>query len=72
MKLHYLLVSLCACYIGGAQADIYKHVDADGHVGGLGGGVDGPVALGAQGFIGAAQEEDLDESVKVYLSPAVL
>ena len=32
MKLRYLLVSLCACYVGGAQADIYKHVDADGHV----------------------------------------
>ena len=32
MKLRHLLVSLCACYISGAWADIYKHVDADGHV----------------------------------------
>ena len=33
MKLQlYLLVLLCAGHIGWAQADIYKHIDADGHV----------------------------------------
>ncbi len=32
MKLRLLLVALCAGHVGWAQADIYKHVDADGHV----------------------------------------
>jgi len=32
MKSHYLLVFLCTGYIGWAQAEIYKKVDADGHV----------------------------------------
>lgn len=32
MKPHYLLVFLCAGYINWAQAEIYKKVDADGHV----------------------------------------
>jgi hypothetical protein len=32
MKLHYLLVFLCTGYIGWAQAEVYKKVDADGHV----------------------------------------
>jgi hypothetical protein len=32
MKQHYLLVFLCAGYINWAQAEIYKKVDADGHV----------------------------------------
>ncbi len=32
MKLRLLLVVLCAGHVGWAQADIYKHVDADGHV----------------------------------------
>jgi hypothetical protein len=32
MKSHYLLVLLCTCYIGWAQAEIYKKIDADGHV----------------------------------------
>ena len=32
MKPHYLLVFLCAGYISWAQAEIYKSVDADGHV----------------------------------------
>ncbi len=32
MKLRLLLVALCASHVGWAQADIYKHVDADGHV----------------------------------------
>ena len=29
---HYLFALLCAGHIGWAQADIYKHIDADGHV----------------------------------------
>ncbi len=32
MKLRLLLVALCAGHVGWAQADIYKRVDADGHV----------------------------------------
>ncbi len=32
MKPRYWFVLLCASHIGWAQADIYKHVDADGHV----------------------------------------
>lgn len=32
MKSHYLLVFLCTGYIGWAQAEVYKKVDADGHV----------------------------------------
>ncbi|MDP1637153.1 MAG: DUF4124 domain-containing protein [Candidatus Nitrotoga sp.] len=32
MKPHYLLVFLCAGYVSWAQAEIYKKVDADGHV----------------------------------------
>ncbi|CAH1082230.1 conserved hypothetical protein [Candidatus Nitrotoga sp. 1052] len=32
MKPHYLLIFLCAGYISWAQAEIYKKVDADGHV----------------------------------------
>jgi hypothetical protein len=32
MKPRYLFVLLCAGYIGCAQAEIYKYVDADGHV----------------------------------------
>ena len=32
MKPHYLLIILCAGYISWAQAEIYKTVDADGHV----------------------------------------
>ena len=32
MKLHYFLALWGLCYIGCAQADIYKRVDADGHV----------------------------------------
>ncbi len=32
MKLRLLLVALYAGHVGWAQADIYKHVDADGHV----------------------------------------
>lgn len=32
MKPHYLLIILCAGYISWAQAEIYKKVDADGHV----------------------------------------
>lgn len=32
MKPHYLLIFLCAGYISWAQAEIYKTVDADGHV----------------------------------------
>jgi hypothetical protein len=32
MKPHYLLIILCAAYISWAQAEIYKTVDADGHV----------------------------------------
>jgi len=32
MKPHYLLIILCAGYISWAQAEIYKSVDADGHV----------------------------------------
>ncbi|RFC33268.1 MAG: protein of unknown function (DUF4124) [Candidatus Nitrotoga sp. SPKER] len=32
MKLHYPLVFLCVGYIGWAQAEVYKKVDADGHV----------------------------------------
>jgi hypothetical protein len=32
MKLHYFLVILGLFYINSAQADIYKRVDADGHV----------------------------------------
>ena len=32
MKLRLLLVVSCAGHVGWAQADIYKHVDADGHV----------------------------------------
>jgi hypothetical protein len=32
MKPHYLIIILCAGYISWAQAEIYKTVDADGHV----------------------------------------
>ncbi len=32
MKLHYLLVLWSLCYAGWAQAEIYKRIDADGHV----------------------------------------
>jgi hypothetical protein len=32
MKQHYLIIILCAGYISWAQAEIYKTVDADGHV----------------------------------------
>ena len=32
MRHRLLLVALCAGHVGWAQADIYKHVDADGHV----------------------------------------
>ena len=32
MKSRYLLMLLCVGYTGWVQADIYKHVDADGHV----------------------------------------
>ncbi len=32
MKPHYLLIFLCAGYISSAQAELYKKVDADGHV----------------------------------------
>ena len=32
MKPHYLFVLLCAAHTGLAQAEIYKHIDADGHV----------------------------------------
>ena len=32
MKSRYLLMLLCIGYTGWVQADIYKHVDADGHV----------------------------------------
>ena len=32
MKPHYVLVFLCAGYVSWAQAEIYKKVDADGHV----------------------------------------
>ncbi len=32
MKSHYLLIFLCTGYIGWAQAEVYKKVDADGHV----------------------------------------
>jgi bifunctional DNA-binding transcriptional regulator/antitoxin component of YhaV-PrlF toxin-antitoxin module len=32
MKSHYLLVFLCTGYIGWSQAEVYKKVDADGHV----------------------------------------
>lgn len=32
MKLRYLFVLICAVHIGYAQAEIYKHVDAEGHV----------------------------------------
>lgn len=32
MKPHYLFIFLCAGYISWAQAEIYKKVDADGHV----------------------------------------
>ena len=32
MKSRYLLMLLCAGYTSWVQADIYKHVDADGHV----------------------------------------
>ncbi len=32
MKLRYILVLWSLCYIGWAQAEIYKRIDADGHV----------------------------------------
>lgn len=32
MKLRYILVLWNLCYIGWAQAEIYKRIDADGHV----------------------------------------
>ncbi len=32
MRHRFLLAALCAGHIGWAQADIYKHIDADGHV----------------------------------------
>ena len=32
MKPRYLFILLCAGNIGWAQAEIYKHIDADGHV----------------------------------------
>ncbi|MFA5826050.1 MAG: DUF4124 domain-containing protein [Gallionellaceae bacterium] len=32
MKLRYILVLWCLCYIGWAQAEIYKRIDAEGHV----------------------------------------
>ncbi|CAH1905223.1 conserved hypothetical protein [Candidatus Nitrotoga sp. HW29] len=32
MMSHYLLVFLCTGYIGWAQAEVYKNIDADGHV----------------------------------------
>ncbi|MDE2310935.1 MAG: DUF4124 domain-containing protein [Betaproteobacteria bacterium] len=32
MKPRYLFILLCAGHIGWAQAEIYKHIDADGHV----------------------------------------
>jgi len=32
MKPRYLFVLLCMTHIGWAQAEIYKHIDADGHV----------------------------------------
>jgi len=32
MKSHYLLVFLCTGFISWAQAEVYKKVDADGHV----------------------------------------
>lgn len=32
MKLRYILVLWCLCYTGWAQAEIYKRIDAEGHV----------------------------------------
>jgi hypothetical protein len=32
MKPRYLFILLCASHFGWAQAEIYKHIDADGHV----------------------------------------